>query len=100
MNKIEEQILKNQRLLLWENYRKWDKININNGGGGCVEMSEIVEAVMKTNTLLNPKVEPTLPEKTKESLSDVLPVTHCPLKLSDEQFAKEVKFAKNVEGVA
>jgi len=69
MNKIEEQILKNQRLLLWENYRKWEKINMNNGGGGCVEMSEIAEAVMKTNTLLNPIEKPTLPEKTKDALN-------------------------------
>ena len=69
MNKIEEQILKNQRLLLWENYRKWERINLSHGGGGCIEMSEIVEAVTETNTLLNPIEKKTLPEKTKDALN-------------------------------
>jgi hypothetical protein len=69
MNKIEEQILKNQRLLLWENYRKWEKINLEHGGHGCIEMSEIVEAVTETNTLLNPISEPTLPERIKDALN-------------------------------
>jgi len=69
MNKIEEQILKNQRLLLWENYRKWDKINISHGGGGCIEMSEIVDEITETNKLLNPVGEPTLPERTHDALN-------------------------------
>ena len=69
MNKIEEQILKNQRLLLWENYRKWESINLEHGGHGCVEMSEIVEAVTETNTLLHPVLDKTLPEKTKDDLN-------------------------------
>ena len=69
MNKEIRQILENQKLLLWENYRKWEMINIDNGGGGCVEMSEIVKAVTETNRLLNPKVEPILPEKTKDALN-------------------------------
>ena len=78
MNKIEEQILKNQRLLLWENYRKWESINLQHGGGGCVEMNEITEAVEETNKLLNPKEdkEPYLKR------------------------ANDAMFAKNVKGVA
>ena len=70
MNEEIKLILENQRMLLWENYRKWDSINIRNGGGGCIEMSEIVEQVVKINKLIEPKNnEPTLPEKTKDALN-------------------------------
>lgn len=73
MNKIEKQILKNQRLLLWENYRKWESINLKHGGNGCIEMNEIIEEVKATNLLLNPKNTETTEkyiESTKDALSE------------------------------
>ena len=70
MNEETKLILENQRMLLWENYRKWEGINLQHGGGGCIEMNEIIEQVEKINILIKPKdVEPTLQEKTHDALN-------------------------------
>lgn len=56
MNKENKLILESLRMLLWENYRKWDSINLKHGGGGCVETNEIVELVTKINKELDAEV--------------------------------------------
>ena len=55
MTPIEKLILENQRMLLWENWRKYELI-FHERGGGCrsVESNEIEEQVKKINNLLNP----------------------------------------------
>jgi len=56
MTPIEELILENQRMLLWENWRKWEMIRLENGGGiESVETSEIIEQVKKINKFLEKK---------------------------------------------
>ena len=72
MNKeTEKVILESLRMLLWENWRKWDKISRNSfSNGECIETNEIIELVGKINKLIEPKdTEPTLPEKTKDALN-------------------------------
>lgn len=49
MDKIQRLILENQRMLLWENWRKYF---ISCGAKGCVESNEIEEQVGKINDLL------------------------------------------------
>ena len=71
MNKEIKLILESQRMLLWENYRKWDRISRKNGGdGSCVETNEIVELIKKINNLIKPKINPTIAERTHDALSD------------------------------
>ncbi len=48
----EKLILEALRMLLWENHRKWESINLKHGGGGCVEINEIVDLVAKINDVL------------------------------------------------
>ena len=70
MNKETEiVILESLRMLLWENHRKWETINLQNGGGGCVETNEIKELVERINDILNPTKEPTPADKTKDALN-------------------------------
>ncbi len=53
MNKFERLILENQRMLLWENWRKWEMVRVERGGTlQSVELSEIVEQVKKINNVL------------------------------------------------
>ena len=69
-NEFMKLILESQRMLLWENWRKWDRINRKHGGGGCVETNEIVELIKRINNLIEPQNEElTLPEKTKDALN-------------------------------
>ena len=53
MNKFERLILENQRMLLWENWRKWEMVRVERGGTlKSVEASEIEEQVKKINNIL------------------------------------------------
>jgi len=63
MNKIEEQILKNQWTII-SVLRRYS--NDQNNAGHISSLSERVE---ETRRLLNPEVEPSLPEKTKVALN-------------------------------
>ena len=73
MNEEIKLILESQRMLLWENWRKWDRINRQNGGdGSCVETNEVVELVKRINNLIEPKINPTIAERTHNALSDDL----------------------------
>ena len=68
MNEETKIILKSLRMLLWENWRKWDKISRDNfGDKKCVETNEIVELVEDINGLLNPKETQ---ESYKESIEE------------------------------
>ena len=70
MNKeTEKVILESLRMLLWENHRKWDSINIQHGGGGCIETKEIEELVERINDIIEPTREPTLEEQTREDFA-------------------------------
>ena len=64
MNEIEKQILKNQRTILWEHWRKYF---IKYGNTPCVEMIEIEEEVQRTNNLLNSPKQKTIAERTHDA---------------------------------
>ena len=56
MNKEQEVILKSLRMLLWENWRKYELIRVvEHPEISSVELDEIKEQVDKINELLEPK---------------------------------------------
>ena len=72
MNEEIKLILESQRMLLWENWRKWNSVSKrNNGDGSCIETNEIEDLVKRINETIKPKDrEPTLAEQTNDALKD------------------------------
>ena len=68
--KTEKVILESLRMLLWENWRKYElKRVIEHPNLSSIELDEITELVERINDIINPTKEPTLEEQTREDFA-------------------------------